>query len=281
MSGLKPMFLVQITFGSDGGDRRHRESLKHSAEDYLSALSWNGQVCGECLLTWSNAQLIAYTRVPRPDSFAKHHHSQWGASALNKLTEAFGCDPDWRIIDDDVPKRFPSWRRSSSFYLFTHALDEASPVCCGDSGEPIPVYLLPISDQDRRDLYSWSGSYQDLDKVWLASGALEIPAYKQLADPTSELSVTGRELCARIEKATQKPTFYYLTRYWGRNDGEATRPCPLCGGEWRLSDQNEDIASFHKFPFKCDSCRLVSHIAVSTEDERRARIGEYKQAGEQ
>ena len=54
------MFLVQITFGSDGGDRRHRELLKRAAEDYLSALSWNGQVCGECLLTWSNAQLIAY-----------------------------------------------------------------------------------------------------------------------------------------------------------------------------------------------------------------------------
>jgi predicted nucleic acid-binding Zn ribbon protein len=275
------MFLVQIKFGSDGGDRQHRESLRDTAEYYLGSLLWNGQIYGDYLLAWSNAQLIGYARVTRPDSFARRYHSQWGVSGLNKLIEAFGCDPQWLILDDDVPKRFPAWRRSSSLYLFTHAFGDTSPVCCGDSDEPIPVYLLPIPDQDRQDLYSWSGSYKDLDNVWLVSGALEIPAYKQLADPTSELSVTGRELCARIEKATQKPTFYYLTRYWGRNDGEATRPCPLCGGEWRLSDQIEEIAPFHKFSFKCDSCRLVSHIAVSTEDERHARIGEYKQGGEQ
>jgi predicted nucleic acid-binding Zn ribbon protein len=273
------MFLVQITFGSDGGDRSSRESLTDAAESYLSPLLWNGQIYGDYLLAWSNAQLIGYARVPRPDSFARRHHSQWGLSALKKLIEAFGCDPQCRIIDDDVPKRFPVWRRSSSFYLCTHAFDNASPVCCGDSGEPIPVYLLPIPDQDRQDLYSWAGSYKELDKVWLASGALEIPAYKQIADPKSDLSVDGRDLCARIEKATEKPTFYYLTRYWGRNDGEATRPCPLCGGEWRLSDQNADMPPFPKFQFKCDNCRLVSQIAVSYEDERHARIGEYKQGG--
>ncbi|HEX5085005.1 MAG TPA: DUF2310 family Zn-ribbon-containing protein [Blastocatellia bacterium] len=274
------MFLVQVTFGSDRGDRSHRESLEDAATDYLSALYWNGQVCGERLLAWSNAQFTGYTHVPRPDSFSERHHSQWGVSALNRLTDAFGRDPEWKIIDDGVPERFPDWRQSSSLYLFTHAFDDSSPVCCGDSGEPVPVYLLPISDQDRQDLRSWAGYYKHLDDVWLDSGALEIPAYKQLADPTSELSVTGRELCARIEESTQKPTYYYLTRYWGRNDGEEARPCPLCGGEWRVSDQNEDLAPFHKFQFKCDSCRLVSRIADSYDDERHVRIGEYKQGGE-
>jgi predicted nucleic acid-binding Zn ribbon protein len=95
----------------------------------------------------------------------------------------------------------------------------------------------------------------------------EVPAYKQLADPKSDLSVTGRELCARIEKATEKPTFYYLMRYWCRNDGEATRTCPLCGGEWRLSDQEkEDKTPFHRFHFRCNGCRLVFRIADSNEE---------------
>jgi len=270
------MFLVQITFGSDGGDNRRRESLRDAAETYLGSLLWNGQIYGDYLLAWSNAQLVGYTRAARPDSFAKRYHSQWGASTLNKLVEAFGRDPEWRIIEDDVPRRFPSWRRSSSLYLFTHAFDVTSPVSCGDSGKLIPVYLLPVSDQNREDLYRWASSYRHLDNIWLDSGALEIPAYKQLADPESDLSAAGRELCARLEKATQKPTFYYLTRYWGRADGEATRPCPLCGGEWHLSNQNADMTPFHKFSFKCDGCRLVSHIADSYEDERHARIGEYK-----
>ena len=271
------MFLVQITFGADGGDKRHRESLQYAAEDYLSSLFWNGQVCDEYWLVWSNGKLIGYTRVPRPDSFAKRHHSLWGVSALNKYIKASGHDPQWRIIEDGVPRRFPSWRRSSSFYLHSHAFNDSSPVCCGDSGSPIPVYLLPLSEEDRRDLISWSGSYKHLDHVWLASGALEISAYKQLADPTSELSVNVRELCARIEKATQKPTYYFLKRYWGRNEGEATRPCPLCGARWHLSNQIEN-APFHKFQFKCERCRLVSHCADSYDDERRARIGEYKRS---
>ena len=127
------MFLVQITFGSDGGDSQRRESLRNSAEDYLSSLLWNGQITRDYFLAWSNAQLVGYTRVGRPDSFAKRYHSQWGLSALSRLIEAFGREPEWRIIEDDVPTRFPSWRRSSSFYLHTHAFEDASPVCCGDS----------------------------------------------------------------------------------------------------------------------------------------------------
>jgi predicted nucleic acid-binding Zn ribbon protein len=271
------MFLVQITFGPGDSDSSRRESLSDAAEGYLASLLHNGQIYGDYLLAWSNAQLVCYTRIERPDSLASHYHSKWGVSELNKIIEAFGRDPEWRIIDDEVPSSFPDWRSSSSFYLRTHVSLIGSPLCCGDSGEPVPVYPLPISDQDRQDLYSWAGSYKDLYNVWLMSGALEIPAYEQLADPTSELSVNGRELCATIEEATQKPTFYYLTRYYGRNDGEETRRCPLCGGEWRSSDkEKEDKTPFHRFPFKCDSCRLVSHIAPSTEDEMLARIGEYK-----
>lgn len=271
------MFLVQITFGQGDGGGSQRESLGDAAETYLCSLLRNGQINGDYMLAWSNAQLIGYTRVARPDSFANGYHSQWGVADLNKLIEAFGRDPQWSVIDDDVPERFTDWRDSSSLYLFKHAFDDASPICWGDSGEPIPAYLLPISDQDRQELYSRAGSYKDLDNVWLASGAVEIPAYKQLADPTSDLSVTGRDLCVRIEKATKKPTYYYLTRYWGRDDGEGARPCPLrCGGEWRLSAHNDDMAPFHKFQFKCDGCRLASHIAVSYEADCYARIGEYK-----
>jgi hypothetical protein len=91
------MFLVQIKFGSDGANRRHRESLQNIAENYLSSLLWNGQVCGDYWLAWSNGKLIGYTRVPRPDSFAKRYHSEWSVSALNKLVEAFGRDPKWEI----------------------------------------------------------------------------------------------------------------------------------------------------------------------------------------
>ena len=205
------------------------------------------------------------------------HHSQWGRERLKRVIEEFACVPRWTILEDNVPKRLPSWRRSSSLYLFTHAFRDASPVCCGDSGAAIPLYLLPISQQAREDAYFWSNHYRDHDNVWLGSGTLEVLAYRETADPKSELSSEGRESCREIEAATGKPTFYYLQRYWGRTVGEEKRLCPLCGRKWRTSTKETDKTPFWEFTFRCMQCRLVSHVACSYDNERHAAIGEYPQ----
>lgn len=270
------MFLAQITFGFDAGKPRQRDALKDAAESYLAALLKNGQIYGDYLFAWSNRQLVAYTHVARPDSLAERHHSEWSKSDLITVVKLFGQSPECQIIDDDVPKRFPSWKRSTSFYLFTHAFDATSPLCCGDTGSSIPVYLIPITQQSREQLYFWSRAYNYHDNIWLGSAALEIPSYKQMANPASDLSVTGRELCAEVERVTKIPTFYFVHRYWGRNVGEAIRPCPLCGSKWKSSDDASNNQPFHHFHFRCKRCRLVSHCANSYDDERHARIGEFK-----
>lgn len=143
-------------------------------------------------------------------------------------------------------------------------------------GKPIPTYKLPVSDSIREGLYFWAESYRHHDAIWLESGDLEISAYKQLADPNSGLARQGRELCTEIEQATGKATFYYLDHYWGRkSQEEENRLCPVCGGCWRVFN-DDDGNGFSAFPFRCYSCRLVSHKADSCEDERHARIGEYR-----
>jgi predicted nucleic acid-binding Zn ribbon protein len=272
------MFLARLTFGSHSGKPSERDALREAAESYLAALLKNGQIYGDYLAAWCDATLSAYTHLARPDALDGRHHSEWAKSALDVVADSFGQLPRCDIIDDDVPKRFRSWNRSTSFYLFTHAFDDVSPVCCGDTGAVIPLYLLPITQQSREDIYFWSRSYKYHDNLWLGSGALEIPAYKQLADPTSDLSVTGRELCADIELATKTPTYYFVHRYWGRDDGEATRLCSVCGGKWHLSRTPTDPHPFHDFHFRCKRCRLVSHCAVSYDDKRHSRIGEFKKA---
>ena len=270
------MILAKITFGTDGGKLHERNTLKDRAEWYLAALLKNGQIYGDYLVAWSNGNLVAYANIARPDALDERHHSEWSKAQLDLVLEAFGRPVNCEVIDDAKPKRFRSWKQSTSLYLFTHGFDEASPVCCGDTGFPIPLYLLPVTPKTREDLYFWAGSYKAHDKIWLDSGALEIPAYKQLADPESSLSVTGRGLCAEIERVTKTPTFYYVHRYWGRNDGEAIRPCPICGSKWHLSEAPAERHAFHEFHFRCEHCRLISDISVSCEDERHARIGEYK-----
>lgn len=270
------MYLARILFGAKSGSKKRHGEMEDAIDEYLASSCKNGQIYGDYFCSCSNGYLIAFVHVARPNSLAKQHHSEWSASSLQTVVELFGQNPEWSILEDNVPKRFAPWERSKSFYLFTNAFDCTSPIRCADTGLPIPLYLLPITPQLREELYFWSLATIEHDKICLGCGELEIPAYKQLANPTSELSTTGRELCDEVTQATKKPTFYYLQRYWGRNSGEAKRLCPTCGSKWHTSVGSDDKQPFHHFHFRCKKCHLVSHRAVSYDDERHARIGEFK-----
>ena len=112
-------------------------------------------------------------------------------------------------------------------------VDFLSPICAGSDGRPFPPYLLPLSAREKEAICFWARSCRCHDEIQIDCGALEIPAYKELAAPESVLSQKGRRICRDIEAATDIPTYYYLMRYWGRRDGEASRVCPSCGGPWK------------------------------------------------
>jgi predicted nucleic acid-binding Zn ribbon protein len=96
-----------------------------------------------------------------------------------------------------------------------------------------------------------------------------------LADPDSELAQQGRNLCRRIEIGTGIPTYYYLARYWAREKGEEDRLCPGCGNMWKVEGLKELPERFYHFDFRCDNCRLVSHLGVSLDGGNYVRIGEF------
>lgn len=267
------MLLTQITFGSNSSSAE-RDTQKDLAESYLTTLLKSGQIYGNYFVAWSGGTLQAYTHIARPDALDECHHSEWSLRDLDVVANSFGQRPKFSVIDDDVPEQFPAWQSSSALYLFTHAFDDSSPVCCGDTGRPIPLYLMPIPQEKREAVYFWSRSYSDHDNIWFGSGTLEIPAYTQLADPKSRLSENGRKLSATVEQVTNIPTFYFMHRYWGR-DGETARPCPLCGGQWHQSDISNGRRPFHQFHFRCDACRLVSHCGDSCDNEEYAKIGDH------
>ena len=54
--------------------------------------------------------------------------------------------------------------------------------------------------------------------------------------------------------------------------------CPGCGRPWRTKWPGSDQLPFWCFHFQCERCRLVSHLGVSTDGGRHARIGEYQKA---
>jgi predicted nucleic acid-binding Zn ribbon protein len=180
------------------------------------------------------------------------------------------------VVDDEAPQRDTTWSNAPFLYLSTHMNDWESPLCRGDNGKPIPLYRLTGAHEDRESIYFWQQTYREYDAIWMGCGHLEIPVYCELALPDSELSQQGRSICRKVESATGIPTYYFLMRYWGRKDCEEKRLCPGCGCEWHKKNSVGQLNRFCDFTFMCRKCKLVSHIADSYDDSRRARIGEWQ-----
>jgi predicted nucleic acid-binding Zn ribbon protein len=270
------MVLANIKFGRSG--KQSRRELEELVETYLAHLLRQGQLCTEYFFAWTDGILNAYVHIPSPNAHALRHHSSYGKKSLAEVKKVFGQNPEWKLLESGKGKWSSTWRRAPFLYLFTHAFDDEPPFSRGDNGKQIPAYLFSIPRLE--NIYSWQCSYREHDRVWLGSGALELPAYRQLADPSSELSEDGRDLCRQIEEITNIPTYYFLMRHWGRRQNEDARKCPGCGRSWRTEYTTEKRTCFWQFEFQCHSCRLVSHGGVSFDNERHAAIGEFKTANQ-
>lgn len=269
------MILASVKFGTLRG--KERRELEDVADGYLTSLFKAGQICGSRFLTWTKGKLVAHVLLAAPDAALPKHHSSRGKRDHARIVELFGREPEWQIMDDEAGARVPKYKGAPFLYLFTNWVDWTPPVCRPDKKLsktlPVPSFTLPVEYQVKEDLYHWQKTYRRLDAIWMESKALEIPAYRQLAEVKSELSIEGRRLCAAVESGTGIPTFYYLMRYYARSKGEEERLCPGCGGEWRTTVDGDLVAGFCDFHFRCDACRLVSHLGRSLDGARLARIG--------
>lgn len=266
--------LARLLLESPPSRVRERRDLLDALEAYLAELWWNGQIHRDHLI--SRAPLAAYVDLPRQGALSVQFHSAGGKKALARFEAQYGVTVSWNLLESRPLRRHRSWRSASSLYLFTHAFDTHAPLCVDGLDDAAPLYLLPITERARMDLQWWASDYRDHDRMWLSSGRLEMRAYRELADPTSVLCSRGRDLCRMIEKATRKPTYFYLQRYYAHHKGEQERPCPGCGGHWAVPRSNLADTRFSRIEFRCRRCRLVSPCGVSEEGERRARIGERR-----
>ncbi len=255
----------------------HEEfELADAATRYLGAMLRNGQICGEYVTGWSEGIFRAFVRVSHRTAIEEKYLSEVGQECLATVQRQFGSAPVWEILDDNISRKVPTLKSATSLYLFTHGLNEDSPVHHGDRGTGLPLHLLPVDGRLRSELFCWAETYSDVDRIWFRTAALEMPAYEQLASINSELALNGRSLCRQLEESVGKPTFYYLIRHWGELATEDNRPCPGCGKAWQQSDSPMPSSiPFHKFHFRCDTCRLVSHRAVCFEPDGHPKIGAW------
>jgi hypothetical protein len=265
--------MAQINFGSP--KRRCVRDADGAVEEYLAALLYNRQI-GENYLIQERPRYVAYVQATDEKALETQHLSPWGEEGSNKIVTAFGHRPISVLLERPSRQSRLDWQSAKTLFLHTDMFKSGSPVGSPEFWRVVPVYRLPISHQQRDYLLRWTRTYRDHDCIWVGSGKLEVPTYREMADPRSELSREGREHCRIIEESTGIPTYYYLFRYHGRSKKEKQRRCPLCRGTWQVTSP-KGVKKFSRFEFRCKPCRLVSNIASSIgdkEDECLATIGE-------
>lgn len=267
------MFLAQATFGKLPANM-DADEVADKLDGYFGMLQKNGQICGDTLHTVSSGNVVAFASLVRPDAMLRTHHSRYAIVELDVLCELFGKPPNWEILTDHVPTEFPDLFNSSALCLFSSLVDGLSPICCMDTDERLPLYMIPIDDDVRERLYFWSREYNRMDGIWMSSGELEIPAYEQIATACSMLAKEGRKLAAQVESALNIPVYYFITRYYGRGKNDSKRCCPECGKDWRYEIATSK-SHFLNLPFRCSECRLVSQSANADYDDSHAQIGEF------
>ena len=263
------MIRNKLTFGSsqgkdmgEGGDR---------VVSYLVSLQRNGQIERHDYdrMISRRGQVVTFVEACGPTAWLSKHHSQSGLECLAEVSDFFGQSPVWEIYEDSPPKREISWKNASAMCLYggwdTDLYRE-------DTRKLVPLYRLPLTDEQRDAIYCWKKIYTEYWPLWFYSGKLEILLHREFAEPHSKLSRMGRECCRNIEAATGIPTYYFLERYYGYEiKQEKKRKCPCCGKPWCQNVKDNT----HLFDFKCNPCRLVSVFGVDGSSPRYAKIGDY------
>lgn len=253
------MFIKELTF--ECYQNTQYASVERAINTYFNTLRYNGQILGrEFPIAMFAGWFVARLVCPEESSLDKAFNSPQVKQALNGLTEAGLLSPKIKNIGEDLnslccAENFqPSWQ-----VLYTTFLDTCSPLRCGETFAPIPLYRTPeaISNGDCKSVIKWQEEWVNCDELQMNGSGVSSFALKEIGELESKLSYRSRHLCQRIQDITKIPTYYYLYRVAGKSLlDEQTRKCPSCGNDWKLPAPLFDI-----FDFKCDPCQLVSNLS--------------------
>lgn len=247
------------------------EEIAYECENLLIYLHGNLQIISEDYqLIQENNHLRIPVTCPEQTSLESrygHRSARHFLDCLRQKTRAeLQIRPTGRAADF-MDYRVPV---SSEFYLLYGR--DFSPVLCGETYQPIPLYCLPALEpqlNSYHELNRWHSIYQSLDTLWSMSHYGEKYALGQMQDVHSPLSRQGIALCRQIEQLTGVPTYYFLTnrRQWSEKQDKA-RKCPLTGNDWLIEG-----STFNDFiGFKSEEARLVSELSSMIRTSKRAAV---------
>jgi len=257
------MHTAELTFKQRKGS--DRQVALGAIDNLLYALRRSGELVEQdAPVAQVRGGYRVYVSLPEANSLRPRFRTKAVRRAIGGLRKAGLMWQAARVLGlDPQSKPVCACRQPGSLILTTDFLSCESPLQCGDCRGVVPLYRVPPTGEcgDYEDVRFWEYHYRAFDSIWIASGAGERLAYRQLTMPDSELSIEGLDVCRRIEKAIGIPAYYYLRRHYGRSQKlERHRRCPGCSGEWLLNE-----CWLEQYDFRCDHCRLVSEIACTVQ----------------
>ena len=230
------------------------ESFLEGFWPFVGALGKGGQTTNEDSTIYGSFPICYICICPEKDSLNPKHHHVHAKKYYQKILRMSARKPQVLLLGEIAESpRACECKKQNSLVLFTHLFDQSSPITCGKCRKPIPLYKLPVFENDAYDLVlTWQEIYRNCDSLFMLSWTGEKFGYKQMAELKSDLTKFGREICAALEKKTGIPVYYYLHRYYGTSpNAELKKRCPGCGSQWI---QQESKA----FELRCDKCQLLS-----------------------
>ncbi len=197
---------------------------------------------------------------PELNSLSSKYCSPYNLKIMSNI-EKNGCIIEHVQTGVDADNTDKDIARNPSFYILRAGW--SSPLLCGDSHTPIPLYKIPPTDHsgdDYDNIVFWHKDYERIYGLWINS-VYERFAEGELQNPYSKINTTGREICGLIEKLTGVPTYYFLLNYRDITvEEDAQRKCPITGNDWRIAGKTSDDI----IAFKCEESRLVSELSANS-----------------
>ena len=220
---------------------------------YISSLVKNGLVLEEWQNTVKYESYYACRLIaPEIDSLDLKYYNKYNHQFLETLIEKSVKPPEYEYIGenyDDVD--CCECEHSSHYVLYTAYNSSGSPIICGECLSPVPLYKFPktYDDSEYYDILNWQKVYRACDTQFM-QGVGERHGYYMIHNPKSELARDGFRICRSLEMKTEKPFYYFLYDYYGKN-----KPvCPVCGEQW----VNQYLDTY-TYDYVCQACRLVSN----------------------
>lgn len=250
------MFTYEYRFYPKSFDQPAIDEFDDKMQWFLSSLCKNGQILFDYQNTVKFKNFYACRVVALEiDALSEKYGNKYTVQFLQEVDKCSISPPELIYIGENYDvEDCCSCKSPSHYILTTDCQSYTPPILCGDCKRSIPLYKFPKTyyDSEYYDLLGWQSVYQSCDRQFL-EGIGGHHGYKMMHRVDSSLSKEALRYCRILEEKVEKPFYYFLFRYYGKN-----KPiCPKCGGLWI----NQKIGGIYKveYDYVCHGCRLVSN----------------------